>query len=284
MSRIIFIVLFCNLFVVITGCGIQRVSNSWKKTKKFYGDYINTPACINYADKGSLKQKEIILASRMMDIDIRIEELKRYLQNADKPPSDESVSALLHAFPWLSGVVLLEPDGTILAQEPDELLQQSDLSTIMEAKPRGEMLRSIRGAIQNTTVGPKIFLAVPIYVDSEMKALFVVYFDINKLSSYSPYSNDLIVFSPDIPIWTGQFSFEDTPLFGKDWQSTLRSFVSGEESNKDGSFFWLAHFIGRQEIIFATPVSGKFFEVTDKCFIEIKNDSKVDVPVSPINN
>lgn len=273
MSRNIFIVLCLGLTVILTGCGIQSVSNSWKRTKKFYGNYINKPACIKYSDTGKLDEKDVILASRMMGIDTQIEALQRYLQNADKPPSNESILALLNTFPWLSGVVLVESSGELLAQEPENLLEKSDLIKIIEAKPRGKMLRDIRAAIQDTSIGPKAFFSVPVYVDSEMKALFIVYFDMDKLSLYSPYSKALVIFSPEAVLWSGQFSFEETPLARVNWESLLKSSVSGRISNQDGEFFWLSHFIGNQEIVFATPVSGKFFEETNQCFLAEPEDS-----------
>lgn len=296
MSRIMFRVLFLGL-IVISGCTANNMSNTWKRTKKFYGEYINRPACINYSDTGSLDEKEVILASRMMGIDTQLEALQRYLENADKPPSDQGVSILLQTFPWISGVALIEPNGDLLAQEPEDFLAPSDFSNIMKAKSRGEMLRTVRGAVQSTEKGPKVFMAVPIYVDLEMKALFVVYFDIDMLSAYSPYSNALVIFSPDTPLWTGKFSFENTPLSGKNWSAILKNSVSGKYSNKNGEFFWLAHFIGEQEIIFATPVAGNYFEETNQCFIlgpqdEESLDTKFDrldeetsnVQIVPLDN
>lgn len=285
MSRNIFIVLCLGLTIILTGCGIQSVSNSWKRTKKFYGNYINKPACINYSDTDKLDEKDVILASRMMGIDTQLEALQRYLQNSDKPPSDESIIALLNTFPWLSGVVLIEPNGELIAQEPENLLEKSDLAKIIEAKPRGKMLRDIRAAVQETSIGPKAFFSVPVYVDSDMKALFVVYFDIEKLSLYSPYSNALVIFSPEAVLWSGQFSFEDTPLAKQNWESLLKSSVSGKVSNQNGEFFWLSHFIGNQEIVFATPVSGKFFEETNQCFlVDLQENTAIEAQNTLLEN
>ena len=88
--------------VFIGGC--STFDSTWKSTKAFYGEYINPPAQIDYDDKGVLNDAETMLASRMVGIDIQLEQLERYLQNSDKPPTGESVAVLFHRFPWLSGL------------------------------------------------------------------------------------------------------------------------------------------------------------------------------------
>ena len=91
--------------VFIGGC--STFDSTWKSTKAFYGEYINPPAQIDYDDKGVLNDAETMLASRMVGIDIQLEQLERYLQNSDKPPTGESVAVLFHRFPWLSGLAAL---------------------------------------------------------------------------------------------------------------------------------------------------------------------------------
>ena len=78
--------------VFIGGC--STFDSTWKSTKAFYGEYINPPAQIDYDDKGVLNDAETTLASRMVGIDIQLEQLERYLQNSDKPPTGESVAVL----------------------------------------------------------------------------------------------------------------------------------------------------------------------------------------------
>ena len=79
--------------VFIGGC--STFDSTWKSTKAFYGEYINPPAQIDYDDKGVLNDAETTLASRMVGIDIQLEQLERYLQNSDKPPTGESLPVAL---------------------------------------------------------------------------------------------------------------------------------------------------------------------------------------------
>ncbi len=264
MFRFVYFVFFL-FFIVLVSLGCSR---QWKGTKNFYGTYINKPACIDYGDKGSLNYSEQIFVIRMMGIDIQLENLMRYLQNNDRMPSDKSIFALLTKFPWLSGVAFLEPDGQLLIQEPKSLLKEYDFSSILKAKARDGLLGSIRASVQNTLSGPQVFISVPIYIDLEMKGFFVVYFDMAKLVTYSPYARDIVVFSPDTVLWSGQFSFNETPMYDENWSVILRNFVNGKLSNRNGEFLWLVHYIGEQKIIFSTPISGEFFERTKECAID----------------
>ena len=59
--------------VFIGGC--STFDSTWKSTKAFYGEYINPPAQIDYDDKGVLNDAETTLASRMVGIDIQLEQL-----------------------------------------------------------------------------------------------------------------------------------------------------------------------------------------------------------------
>ncbi len=73
-----------------------------------------------------MNDAETMLASRMVGIDIQLEQLERYLQNSDRPPTGESVEILFHRFPWLSGLAAVDAGGTVLAQEPPAAMNELD--------------------------------------------------------------------------------------------------------------------------------------------------------------
>ena len=83
-----------------------------------------------------------MLASRMVGIDIQLEQLERYLQNSDKPPTGESVAVLFHRFPWLSGLAAVDANGMVLAQEPPAAMKELDFAKMLEQKARGNELRA----------------------------------------------------------------------------------------------------------------------------------------------
>ena len=173
--------------VFIGGC--STFDSTWKSTKAFYGEYINPPAQIDYDDKGVLNDAETTLASRMVGIDIQLEQLERCLQNSDKPPTGESVAVLFHRFPWLSGLAAVDANGMVLAQEPPAAMKELDFAKMLEQKARGNELRGLRGLVEDTPLGPEVLTGIPIYSGSEMLGLLVTHFDMRSLLTYTCGAN-----------------------------------------------------------------------------------------------
>lgn len=240
--------------------GCSTLESSWKSTKSFYYEYINAPAVIDYEEKGTLSDAEARLATRMVGIDIQLEQLERYLQNADRPPTGDSVNVLFTRFPWLSGLAAIDPDGNLLAQEPPASMKNLDFSGIARSEARGGEMRGLRGFVQDTPLGPEVMAGIPVYVDSEMKGMLVTYFDMRALLSYTDGTEDLVVIAPEGVLWAGKFDVASTPLASQDWASITRSSTEGTVSNRNGEFIWLARFIGKQPLVFATPIKGTFQE------------------------
>ena len=248
--------------VVLGGC--STFDGTWKSTKAFYGKYINPPATIDYDDKGVLDDAETMLASRMVGIDIQLEQLERYLQNADKPPTGESVAILFHRFPWLSGLAAVDANGTVLAQEPTTPMKDLDFAKMLEQKPRGGEMRGLRGLVEDSPLGAEILTAIPIYAGPEMLGVLVAHFDMRSLLTYTSGAEDLVVLAPQGVLWPGRFSMSDTPLSEQNWEELTASSTHGTVSNKTGSFIWMVRFLGTQPIIFATPSEGHFAESKDQ--------------------
>ena len=240
--------------------GCSTFDSTWKSTKAFYGEYINPPAQIDYDDKGVLNDAETTLASRMVGIDIQLEQLERYLQNSDKPPTGESVAVLFHRFPWLSGLAAVDANGMVLAQEPPAAMKELDFAKMLEQKARGNELRGLRGLVEDTPLGPEVLTGIPIYSGSEMLGLLVAHFDMRSLLTYTSGAEDLVVLAPQGVLWPGRFAVDATPLTGQDWSELTKDSTHGTVSNKTGSFIWMVRFLGTQPIVFATPSEGHFPE------------------------
>ena len=240
--------------------GCSSLDSTWKSTKALYGEYLNPPAKINYEDKGVLDDAETRLATRMVGIDIQLEQLERFLQNADRPPTGESVSVLFHRFPWLSGLAAVDMEGTVLAQEPPTSMKELNFAQMLEQKPRGGELRGLRGYVEDTPLGPEVMTSVPVYSGADMMGLLVAHFDMRSLLTYTSGAEDLVVLSPQGMLWPGRFVVDATPLTGQDWNALTKDATHGTLSNKTGSFLWMVRFIGEQPIVFATPSEGQFPE------------------------
>ncbi|MEG1610364.1 MAG: hypothetical protein RR317_04200 [Bilophila sp.] len=242
------------------GCGSSTLESTWKSTKTFYGEYINPPASIDYTEKGTLTDAETKLASRMVGIDIQLEQLERYLQNADRPPSGESIAILFDRFPWLSGLAAVNTEGNVLAQEPSIAMKTLDFARILEQKPRGTSLRGVRGLVEDTPLGAEILAGVPVYSNADLVGVLVTHFDMRSLLTYTSGAEDLVVLAPQGVLWSGRFALDATPLTGVDWATITKDATQGTVSNSNGTFIWMARFIGSQPLIFAAPSEGTFPE------------------------
>ena len=247
--------------VFLGGCSTW--DSTWKTTKALYGEYLNPPAKINYEDKGVLNDAETRLASRMVGIDIQLEELERYLQNADRPPTGESVAVLFQRFPWLSGLAAVDVSGEVLAQEPPMPMKELDFPKMLEQTSRVG-LRGVRGLVEDTPLGAEVLAAIPIYSNADLMGLLVAHFDMRALLTYTSGAEDLVVFAPQGILWPGRFAVDATPLVGQDWAEITKGATQGTVSNQNGSFIWIARFLGTQPIIFATPAEGSFPENPDQ--------------------
>lgn len=256
-----------------SGCGSTSLHETWKSTKKLYGEYLNPPASVDYEDKGSLSEAESLLASRMLPIDDQLVLLERFLENQDKPPTGAVIARLFGQFPWLSGLAAVDADGYVQAQEPPVPMKPLDFAPIVSEEARKTEPRGIRSYVQDTPLGPEVFVGVPIYQNAELRGVLVSHFDMRALLRYTVGAEDLVILSPQAVLWPGRFNIESTPLYGRKWEELTRSSVQGSVSNANGEFIWMVRFIGKTPIVFAAPVKGHFLENSDNASAILQSDS-----------
>lgn len=250
-----FFVLLLAFF--LTGCSVTA-HETWKSTKKLYATYLNQPASLDYEDKGMLSSEEGRLAIHLFGIDNQLEELEHFLENQDRPPTKESVSLFFARFPWLSGLVAVNADGEVLAQEPPVAMKPLDFSLITQQESRKDTPRGLRGYVQDTPLGPEVMMGMPIYESAILRGFLICHFDIRSLLRYVDKPEELVVLSPEAVLWPGHFDYDSTPLAHQDWTQKVKSTISGSCSDQNGSFSWLARFLGKTPLIFAAPVQGTF--------------------------
>ena len=129
--------LLCLLAAIaLTLPGCSYVESCWKDSKKFYYTHINTPETLDVTDRTVLEGKESTLVQRMMALDNELVKLEKALDAYATPPDGEAASALLRRFPWLSGLAMVAPDGTLGASIPPVQLKQLDYSPCSKLPPR----------------------------------------------------------------------------------------------------------------------------------------------------
>ena len=122
--------LLSALVLALPGC--TMVEGYYKDSKKFYYKHIDSPATIDVADRTVLEDDERGLAQRMMALDNEIIRLEKALDAFATPPDGQAAADLLRRFPWLSGLAMVAPDGTLGASIPPVPLKQLDYSPLLK--------------------------------------------------------------------------------------------------------------------------------------------------------
>lgn len=250
--------------ILAAGCSSnQTVHDAWKTTKGLWYTYASPPAAIDYEESGEMSVYELALATRMMGIDIQLGQLERVMSNADKPPTNEWLQSFFARFPWMGGFAGVKADGQIIGQEPAAPMKSLDFLPLLEEDKKQNM-RALRGYVEDTPLGAEVFLAAPLYDASDFLGVVVAHFDMRALLRYATDPEELVIVAPQAVLWSGKYDIAATPMSGVDWGEVVRKNSKGTVSNANGSFYWVARYLGNQPLIFAVPVSGNFPEKSEQ--------------------
>ena len=235
--------------LAVSGCA--QTDSIFKSTKDFYHSHINRPTTLDVEERTVLAENESNLVQRVMLIDEELSKLEKALDALATPPDAEGASNILRRFPWLSGLAMVAPDGTLGASIPPVPLKQLDYSPLLELAPKA-LARDLRASVQDTPFGPEILIARPFIVEDELQLLLVASFDFRALLPFAASPSDLIVRSADVLVWSGELDYEATPLAKIDWADYLKGRTHGELSNKDMEMLWVTRYIGGRPLVFAS--------------------------------
>ncbi|MFI3271645.1 MAG: hypothetical protein R3Y11_06015 [Pseudomonadota bacterium] len=246
------------------GCG-QTGHETWKETKVYYREYLNTPAAVDYHIPGCDGEEELLMAQSFVGMDRQLYMLERSLDGVGRP-SQELVEGFLRQFPWLAGIAGVAAEGQIVAQFPEVTMKPMEYTALIEQDPKQHM-RDVRATVLDTPLGPEVVIAAPIYDSTTFVGLFATHFDMRALLAYAKAPQDIVILSTDHVLWAGRFDIDSTPLLDVDWTTILRTSTGGRLSNENGEFFWMARFIGHTPLVFAVPVEGNFDEKPEQLAI-----------------
>jgi hypothetical protein len=241
--------LLASLALLLPGC--SYVEQKYKDTKVFYHTHINRPTKLDISERTELEASERGLVQRMMVLDEELVRLEKALDAFATPPDAEGAQNLLRRFPWLSGLAMVAPDGTLGASVPPVPLKQLDYSPLLELAPKA-LPRDLRSFVQDTPLGPEIVLARPFLQEDQLQLFLVASFDFRALLPYVSSPGDLVVRSADMLIWCGDVDYEASPMGKVDWAALLKEESSGELSNESGSMIWVTRYLGGKPLVFAT--------------------------------
>lgn len=252
-SRIlpVFLCLLAAAALALSGCA--QVTSAYKETKTFYHTHINRPSTLNTEERTVLEDPQRALVQSVMPIDEELTKLEKALDALGTPPDGENAASLLRRFPWLSGLAMVAPDGTLGVSIPSVPLKQLDYSPLLELAPKA-LPRDLRSSVQDTPLGPEILLARPFLQEDQLQVLLVATFDFRALLPFASSPGDIIVRSPDVLIWTGDLDYSSTPMASINWEEYLKEYSDGVLTNENGSMLWFSRYLGGKPLVFASPL------------------------------
>ena len=237
----------------LTLSGCAQMKGAYKETKTFYHTHINRPSKLDVTERTELERPQRDLVQSIMPIDEELTKLEKALDALATPPDAETAAGLLRRFPWLSGLSMVAPDGTLGASIPSTPLKQLDYAPLLELAPKA-LPRDLRSSVQDTPLGPEILIARPFLQEDQLQLLLVATFDFRALLPFASSPGDFIVRSADVLIWSGDMDYSSTPLASIDWAEYLKEHSDGLLSNDNGTMMWISRYIGGKPIVFAAPV------------------------------
>jgi len=116
--------------------------------------------------------------------------------------------------------------------------------------------RSLRIGLDDTPLGPEVYIAAPFFKDNEWMGLIVVHFDPANVMQYCPDPEELIVLYPGGTLWPGSQGAMADYIAGQDWDSQLSKRVMGYIRIGGGTYHWLARFLGGTHLIYVVEVKN----------------------------
>lgn len=263
----------------------QPTKNVWKGTKALWYEYVSPPAHIDYSDKGSLSPRAQALVNGMMGIDVELNRLERLMSNADRPPTRGWLSQFFSEVPWVEGFAGVKADGTLLGQEVAPGRSQVTLDFIpLLYEPPKQGTRALRGDMQQTSAGPMVVLAAPLYDGVDFLGVVATYFRMSTIVDRAKTPDEVVIFTPYGLLWS-PYEYGATPMAGIDWNESVTKASAGTVSNATGAFAYQVRWLGNLPIIFAVVENGTFpkgtgsLEGSEKYFP--KREKLAPPPVKP---
>lgn len=256
MHRSIFLLILVSLSLV--GCRTpQTVKDAWKGTRSYYYEYMNTPAQLNMDDKGNILDYQTELGAAIGDFDLQLQELEKALENSDRRPDTEWVTAMTTRFPWLSGIALTDEEGIPRAQVPLTFPKSFEIGNLLEVDPK-QQLKDLRGFVQMHPLGPEIYIGNPVYVGADFRGVIIMHFDPRVLLARTGDPARVVIAGPDGILWPGMFEVDSLPLANVNWAEKVKKEYAGTVSNETGTFYWISRYVGNLPLIYAVRVKGDF--------------------------
>jgi hypothetical protein len=237
--------------LALAGCDTMR--QTWKGTQKLYRSYVNVDPSVSLKSEGQ-DHWEDLLAPLMTPVDMQIGEMVRVVDARDSFPDDAWSNGLLKRFPWLNGMAAADMYGAQLLAKPEVTLKPLNLALLVEP---GDAWRDrrLRSFIEDTPLGPEVYVGTPFFKDNELQGIIAAHFDLRSVIQLSPDPAKLMVISPEAVLWAGGYGGLAAAVQTEPWAERLKSNVQGEIKVEGRELVWLTRYVGDRQIVYLTELT-----------------------------
>ncbi len=238
--------------LLVSGCSQVQDSQTWRGLNSFYDTHIDAPADINYEETIGLTDSENFLASNLIPLNQAITNFEYTFEQLSMPPADAQLQQLFNSSPWLSGIALINAEGTVTGALPEQYSKPLDFARLLET-PEGMNPREIRVFVQEDPNGAEILVGRPAFTnEGELMGVFIAYFDMRNLFAHLGVDSSIYALAGNTPLWLGENNSASAALASIDFVQAASSRASDTVSTDYGSVIWLSRYLYGQPLIFAT--------------------------------
>lgn len=240
-GKISLVALACLL--VVSGCGF------WKKVKSSYKGTI-LPAKVELEKEPAVQGARGKMAHLFGPLDQNLEFMLRELRIKTDRPQGQWLRDLHRRFSWINGVAVVDRGGSVHTQHPESPVKRLDYAALANVDSDWQN-RKLRIAVQETELGPEVFVLSPYFQRNEWQGLIAVHFDPRTLARMSPRPEELLLLDRDMLLWSGGYRESARELSRLDWKALLKDDVNGHVTVQGKRFYWLARYVGSDPLIYA---------------------------------
>ena len=242
--RNLLIVLCC---VVVVGC--ERIP----AVRRFYYSYIDPPPTISL-DATKLSKGEQQLAAVTMPLYIELDKVIRFLAVNDKVKYGEWFRALAENFPWIQGAGIINPSGSVVYAQPEQLFEETDFSPLLAVKTTGLRLQQKAMFLSRGKNNAFVFIAQPVFTGENITEYRVVCFELARFADFAQGAENLYFIGDGAILWQGENVASKSKVQTINWKKYIKNRVFGKLSSKGVESWYIVVYLGSVPFIFAVDV------------------------------
>lgn len=250
MRRSTLLVCLALSLLLLSGCDTMR--RTWKDTQELYRTYVNVDPTVDLKAEGH-EAWEAALAPLIAPVDMQIGRLVRVVDARDSFPDEAWSGSLLKSFPWLNGVAAADMSGKVLLAKPEVTLKPLDMAPLVDLGDAWKD-RRLRAFVQDTPLGPELYVGTPFFRDNTLQGILAVHFDMRSVVQLSPDPQKFMVVSPQAVLWAGGYGSLAESVRAEPWEERLKSDVQGEIKVAGRELVWVTRYVGDSQIVYLTDL------------------------------